>query len=355
MADEQFNFGEGQNPLVELPQLKYPLDLSSEGALKSTLEKIVKDIIVRHNRIQYTIPTGSTSFVVGSNYMVLTGAAAVTIGTIAGGREGMVLTLQFTDTNVTITDDATAAKDTVNLNGSFTSSSNDVISLIHNGTSWTEIGRSGGSGQTMILTTSFETAGRFVGTTIGTGSQTFNTTGLLIKTGGTATSSQTTDWDIGGNTTGEEMAFGSPTITFHLAMNNSGTDFDFFIGIGKPTTSGASITLTNQCAGFHIFRSGNGLVELDAVASTGATNNAVVLTTFAGGGGDGFDLIMKFNGTSSIDFYYRRSGGSLSSKSTLTGFNPITLLQNGVIRAAISNISVATDSDIRITGASYSR
>ncbi len=128
--------------MSERAQIEYPLDPASEGALRLALENIEKDVIRKRNRVQLTIIAGATSFAVASDYLVLTGAAAVTIATIIGGKEGMILTLEFTDTNVTITDDATAAADTVNLSAAFTSSANDTMQLIYNGTSWREISRS---------------------------------------------------------------------------------------------------------------------------------------------------------------------------------------------------------------------
>jgi hypothetical protein len=123
-------------------QLKNPLDEESKGILKQTLAEILKDVIIRRNRIQLTLPAGAVNFNVQSSYMVLTAGAGVTIATIKGGQEGMILTLEFTDGNVTITDTATGASDTVNLSGAFTGSADDTMQLIHNGTSWRELSRS---------------------------------------------------------------------------------------------------------------------------------------------------------------------------------------------------------------------
>lgn len=123
-------------------QLQYPLDPESKGALRVALEEIQKDVIQKRSRIQFTISTGATSFAVASDYMVLTGAAGVTIATIVGGREGQILTLSFTDANITITDDATAAAGTVNLSAAFTSTGNDVMRLLFDGISWREVSRS---------------------------------------------------------------------------------------------------------------------------------------------------------------------------------------------------------------------
>lgn len=123
-------------------QLEYPLDQSSKGALKIALEEVLKDVTIQRNRFQLIILAAATNFNVGSSYMVLTAQAGVTIATIKGGREGMILTLEFTDANITITDTSTGALDTVNLSAAFTSSAEDTMQLIYNGTSWRELSRS---------------------------------------------------------------------------------------------------------------------------------------------------------------------------------------------------------------------
>jgi len=123
-------------------QLAYPLDQQSLGALKLALEIVEREVIRQRKRVALTIPSGSTSFEVASDYMVMTAGGASTIATIRGGREGQILTLQFTDANITITDTATGAKDTVNLSAAFTSSAEDTMQILYDGTSWREVSRS---------------------------------------------------------------------------------------------------------------------------------------------------------------------------------------------------------------------
>jgi len=123
-------------------QLEYPLDDQSKGALKFALEEIEKDVIRKRNRVQFIITTAATSFSVASDFMVLSAQAGVTIARITGGREGQILTLQFSDANITITDDATSNADTINLSAAFTSTANDTMQLLYDGTSWREISRS---------------------------------------------------------------------------------------------------------------------------------------------------------------------------------------------------------------------
>ena len=136
--------------VLQRAQLQYPLDLESEGALKLALENVGKDVIRRRNRIQTVLLSGATFFNVASDYMVMTAQAAVTIATIGGGREGQILTLQFGDANITITDTGTGAADTVNLGSAFVSSANATLQLLYDGISWREVGRSSSVGLTDI-------------------------------------------------------------------------------------------------------------------------------------------------------------------------------------------------------------
>lgn len=117
-------------------------DPLAEGKLRSFLERFFPSYKYRSRKDELTILNGETTFNLTSNYMVLTGAAAVTIARIIGGYEGQRLLLGFTDANVTITDDASGNADTVNLSGAFTGSADDTIELIYNGTSWREVSRS---------------------------------------------------------------------------------------------------------------------------------------------------------------------------------------------------------------------
>lgn len=90
-----------------------------------------------------TLAAAATTFVATKNLMTVTGdAGGNTIATITGGRAGQELTLLFVDANVTLTDTAAATADTINLSAAFTSSANDTITLMHNGTKWFEKSRS---------------------------------------------------------------------------------------------------------------------------------------------------------------------------------------------------------------------
>jgi len=90
----------------------------------------------------HAVPASATAIPVNSHFMSVTAGAAETIATITGGYDGMVLNLLFNDTNVTITDTATEAADTVNLSAALTGADGTMLTLLYDGTSWREIGRS---------------------------------------------------------------------------------------------------------------------------------------------------------------------------------------------------------------------
>jgi len=98
--------------------------------------------VVTRTRTDITLGAGDTTFAAVGEYMQITGDVGTnTIATITGGLAGQIIILVFVDGLVTITDDATSNANTVNLSAAFTSSANDIIMLISDGTSWREISR----------------------------------------------------------------------------------------------------------------------------------------------------------------------------------------------------------------------
>jgi hypothetical protein len=145
--EKQFEFGVGmetgnENDLIIASQrghLVYPLGPADKIAIREVLRELIVSIT---RRDIFTIPSGATTFEATADFMSITGAAAVTIATITGGYDGQILSLLFTDANVTITDDATTTRNTVNLSAAFASTANDVLTLRYNGNKWFEMARS---------------------------------------------------------------------------------------------------------------------------------------------------------------------------------------------------------------------
>lgn len=93
-----------------------------------------------------TLGNGVTTFAATKGFHVITGdGAGNTLATITGGTDGTILRLLFVDALVTVTDTDAHTANTVDLAGTatdFTSADDTTLTLIHDGTSWYETGRS---------------------------------------------------------------------------------------------------------------------------------------------------------------------------------------------------------------------
>ena len=100
--------------------------------------------VLKNTSYATTLGAAATTFALSSSTHVVTGhGGANTIATITGGSAGVVLTLLFVDALVTITDTDAATASTINLKAPFVSTAGGSLQLIHNGTKWFEVGRSG--------------------------------------------------------------------------------------------------------------------------------------------------------------------------------------------------------------------
>ncbi len=204
----------------------------------------------------------------------------------------------------------------------------------------------GGSTPTVIITTTFETSGRFSSNVIGGGSNTFGTNGLVADTSSTITSGAGVVWNIDQN--GNPDA-GNPTFSTSINFSNIGTDMKSFFGIGNISTN---FTYTVQHYGFKVIRTASGAINLFATQADGSTETASSsLTTI--NAGDQVDLILVIKSGTNCSYYFRQNGGALSSANVLTTNLPATT--GNAIQLALSNAGVATQNTVRIRGASYQR
>ena len=99
--------------------------------------------VVTRTRTALTLGLGATTFAAVGEFMRITGdGAANTVATITAGVAGQILTLVFVDALVTITDTDAHTANTVDLSAAFTSADDTILSLIFDGVSWYETGRS---------------------------------------------------------------------------------------------------------------------------------------------------------------------------------------------------------------------
>ena len=203
----------------------------------------------------------------------------------------------------------------------------------------------------MISSTAFETSGRFTSTVVNGGTATFNTNGLVLSTSATGTSSASTTWRAVTNQGNGNIYLGSPEFAVTLTIGNQPATASEYYGIGEVTVGGTGHTYTDRHIGFKIITSGS-TSTIYATQADGTTENASsALVTVTSN--DQVDLIFKINGTSSVDYYYRKNGGSLSSATNLTSNLP-----SGTSIAAqfsVSNDSTATNCARNLYAASFTR
>lgn len=203
---------------------------------------------------------------------------------------------------------------------------------------------------TMKVTFDFGNTGRYVisGFDGGVGAN-----GVSLSSGSSSGNTTTVKAHIALDA-GFNVYAGSPIFTTSILCNSltkaSGSGSSFF-GIGQPTVAGSGHTYTVRHIGFKILKSG-GTVSLYATQADGTTETAsAALTTLSDS--DSLDLIARVNGTSSVDYYYRKNGGSLSSATNLT-----TNIPSGTstdLQFSVSNNSTAFTFAFACPYASYER
>lgn len=212
----------------------------------------------------------------------------------------------------------------------------------------------GGSTPTeVIYSTTFETSTRFTNTVTSGGTATYGTNGLLLTTSATGTSGILVKWNNA--VSGQSMLAGSPQFSCTLNMGTMGTDFQGKFGIGFNAGTGGALTFTHRFIGFKIIRASSGTASLFATQGDNTTETASAALRTLTANTNEHDLIAKMNGTTSVDYYTREDGGTLSSATNLSTNVPSTAGTASDIFFQLSNAAVATNSTANIHNASYRR
>ena len=179
----------------------------------------------------------------------------------------------------------------------------------------------------------------------------------------------TSDEDFDSNIAGWTGGFNGsdPILDFRLEsttdpgslVSPSGSGSAFF-GLGEVTVTGTAHTFTtagNSFAGFY-FQKTDGVISLYAVQSDGSgvrTISSALTTSIADT--DTFDLILKVNSPTNIEYYWRKNGGSLSAKTTLSATMPTTIagLGGNNCQFSTSNEATANNFDFYVVSSSYER
>ena len=205
----------------------------------------------------------------------------------------------------------------------------------------TKAGKATFQGMTVLSTrayTIFETSGRFTQTVTGTGTVTFNDTGMALLTGATQNSLAYNRWE----TSSFDVFAANPTVSILLTVSGIASDANpRWVGLGNCDTT----DFTVHHAGFKIL-SGN----LYATQAGGTETVSSALTAVVSG--DTLDLIIKMN-DSSIDYYYRLNLGAFSAVTTLTTNMPTAT--SSFITFAAKNSASTNSKGMVVRAASYER
>lgn len=208
----------------------------------------------------------------------------------------------------------------------------------------------GGSTPTLTLSGFYESSGRYLTATGGSGSATFTTNALTLNTGATSSSYARCHAQLTSTST-FKVYEGSPTLSFAIEMANAPNNTETYVGLGLVSVSGSGHTFTNDHIGFKIIDDGGTLTlyatQADNTTETVSSALTTITTTTA------LDLILKVNGTSSVDYYWRKDGGTLSSATNLT--TNIPSVNTNLVAASVSNAGTTDNLTFRAAGFTYQR
>ncbi len=224
--------------------------------------------------------------------------------------------------------------------------------LTSDGTNWTSAAPAASGSTTVDATTDFSVTTRFSTTIVGSAANALQVWGFGTNTGATNPSSIENLWRLNPNTAFDAFS-SSPLFSCSFGPGTIPTSGQVYIGIGSPTIAGAGITFTDFHIGFKILIVA-GVASLYATQGDGGTENASsALTTLAAS--DAVEVILKVNGSSSVDYYWRKNGGSLSSATNLTSNLPDTTTNTQNCSFSLSNANSTSNVVINLSNARYSR
>lgn len=199
--------------------------------------------------------------------------------------------------------------------------------------------------------TCFETSTRFTNTGVA-GGTTFGTSGLTLTTTAAATNYAMSTWFVS-----QDIFAGSPTFSTVINMvtlNAASGGGAAFFGLGEPGMNGSGSTLTSASyCGFWIQKA-TPVVNLYAIQNdgdAGAYTTSGVLTTLEDT--DVLDLILKINGTGSVDYYWRKDVGTLSAATNLA--TRIPTATSNISQFSVTNVASAYIFSMVAISAAYER
>lgn len=188
-------------------------------------------------------------------------------------------------------------------------------------------------------TTDYPATGKFVNTTVNTGSATYTAVGLTLSTGASATSSQRNLWTFQNDNTTWTIFANNPKIGLSIYLNCAGNlTGSWYGGLGNITVAGTGHTFTGAHIGWKLTTSG-GVTSLFATVADGSTETASsALTTLVLN--DVVELRAIVTGSTNVAFYFRKNFGAWSAATNITTNIP-TSSPSPYFQQSVSNNSTA--------------
>lgn len=287
-------------------------------------------------------PTGTTNVVFSNSPTLVTPALGTPTALVGTNITGTATGFISGSSNA-----LQSATTTVNTSSATAPTSGQVLTAT-SGTAATWQTPSSTSIPKSLTSSDFSAIARFATSLVGTGTVTVTTPSTVMGSGSGSGSSAQVLMSVSA-----ELYNQSPLWTGSFDVDTVGTTGSAFMGIGQPTVSGTGHTYTVRHIGFKILCVA-GVDSLYATQADGTTENAsAALTTLTGG--DRFDLIAQVNGSSSVDYYWRKNGGALSSATNLTSNMPSTTFAQNNLAFSVSNNSTAANIGFTLYATSYQR
>lgn len=200
------------------------------------------------------------------------------------------------------------------------------------------------------FSTDYPASGKFVNTSVNTGTATYTAAGLTLSSGASATSSQRNLYTFQDDNVGTEPIFsGNPKISLAIYLNSAATlTGSYYGGLGNITVAGTGHTFTNNHIGFKLTTTG-GVTTLSGTVADGTTEATTVLATVVQD--DTLMLYAVVNSGSSVTFYYDKNFGGWSVGSTVSTHMP-TATGSPYFQQSVSNNSTANTFSVISTKAS---
>lgn len=189
----------------------------------------------------------------------------------------------------------------------------------------------------MTFATDYPASGKFVNTTVSTGSATYTAAGLTLTTGASATSSQRNLYTFMDDNTTYTIFAGNPKFSTAIYLNSAGTlTGSWYGGLGNITVGGTGHTFTGNHIGFKLTTSG-GVTTLSCTVADG-TETATALTTAVQD--DVFLLQAIVTSPGNVACYWNKNFTGWSAATNIATHIP-TASASPYIQQSVSNNSTA--------------